>query len=31
MQCTDQVNEFAPRGEIRQPEWISELMNKYWG
>jgi ribosomal-protein-serine acetyltransferase len=24
------VKEFAPRGAVRQPEWISELMNRYW-
>lgn len=24
------VAEFAPRGEQKQPSWISELMNKYW-
>ena len=22
--------EFEPRGEIRQPEWVSELMKLYW-
>lgn len=22
--------EFAPRGEVRQPEWASELMARYW-
>ena len=21
---------FLPRGEIRQPEWVSELMKDYW-
>jgi tRNA-Thr(GGU) m(6)t(6)A37 methyltransferase TsaA len=24
------VAEFAPRGEIFQPEWITELMKNYW-
>jgi tRNA (adenine37-N6)-methyltransferase len=24
------VSEFAPRGSIFQPQWISELMRKYW-
>ena len=24
------VREYAPRGEIRQPEWTSELMQHYW-
>jgi tRNA (adenine37-N6)-methyltransferase len=24
------VREFAPRGEVRQPAWISELMQGYW-
>lgn len=24
------VREFGPRGEVRQPRWISELMNGYW-
>jgi len=24
------VKEFGPRGEINQPQWISELMTKYW-
>jgi tRNA-Thr(GGU) m(6)t(6)A37 methyltransferase TsaA len=24
------MREFAPRGEIRQPEWSSELMGGYW-
>jgi tRNA (adenine37-N6)-methyltransferase len=24
------VTEFAPRGKIFQPPWISELMQKYW-
>ncbi len=24
------VAEFAPRGSIFQPKWISELMHKYW-
>jgi tRNA (adenine37-N6)-methyltransferase len=24
------VKEFAPRGEVFQPHWISELMQKYW-
>jgi len=24
------VLEFAPRGEVFQPKWISELMRKYW-
>ncbi|MGZ3789714.1 MAG: SAM-dependent methyltransferase [Bacteriovorax sp.] len=24
------VKEFAPRGEINQPTWISELMKDYW-
>lgn len=25
------VNEFAPRGKVFQPTWISELMKGYWG
>jgi tRNA (adenine37-N6)-methyltransferase len=24
------VTEFAPRGSVFQPKWISELMQKYW-
>jgi tRNA-Thr(GGU) m(6)t(6)A37 methyltransferase TsaA len=24
------VREFAPRGEVFQPKWISELMQNYW-
>ena len=24
------VKEFAPRGTVHQPSWISELMNEYW-
>jgi tRNA (adenine37-N6)-methyltransferase len=24
------VKEFAPRGDVRQPEWITELMKEYW-
>ena len=24
------MREFAPRGEIRQPEWAGELMGEYW-
>ena len=24
------VQEFAPRGAIRQPSWITELMREYW-
>ncbi len=24
------VHEFGPRGEVRQPPWISELMRAYW-
>ncbi len=24
------MREFEPRGEIRQPEWASELMQNYW-
>lgn len=24
------MKEFGPRGEIRQPEWSSELMRNYW-
>ena len=24
------VNEFAPRGAIKQPSWITELMKGYW-
>jgi tRNA-Thr(GGU) m(6)t(6)A37 methyltransferase TsaA len=24
------VQEFAPRGEVHQPPWISELMQNYW-
>ncbi len=24
------VMEFAPRGEVTQPQWISELMQNYW-
>jgi tRNA-Thr(GGU) m(6)t(6)A37 methyltransferase TsaA len=22
--------EFAPKGEVREPSWVSELMNEYW-
>lgn len=25
------VKEFAPRGEVRQPGWVDELMRGYWG
>jgi tRNA (adenine37-N6)-methyltransferase len=25
------VEEFAPRGDVFQPKWISELMSRYWG
>jgi tRNA-Thr(GGU) m(6)t(6)A37 methyltransferase TsaA len=24
------VREFAPRGEVRQPDWMTELMRRYW-
>lgn len=24
------ITEFAPRGPVYQPQWISELMKKYW-
>ncbi len=24
------VREFGPRGEVRQPEWMTELMRRYW-
>lgn len=24
------MREFLPRGEVRQPEWVSELMAAYW-
>jgi tRNA-Thr(GGU) m(6)t(6)A37 methyltransferase TsaA len=24
------VREFGPRGEVRQPSWITELMSTYW-
>jgi tRNA (adenine37-N6)-methyltransferase len=24
------MREFLPRGEIRQPEWVAELMTAYW-
>ena len=24
------MQEFAPRGEIRQPKWVNELMRGYW-
>jgi tRNA (Thr-GGU) A37 N-methylase len=24
------MREFLPRGEIRQPEWVAELMAAYW-
>ncbi len=24
------VREFGPRGEVRQPEWMGELMRAYW-
>jgi tRNA (Thr-GGU) A37 N-methylase len=24
------VKEFAPRGEIRQPVWMTDLMKNYW-
>jgi tRNA-Thr(GGU) m(6)t(6)A37 methyltransferase TsaA len=25
------VREFGPRGEVRQPQWMEELMKDYWG
>jgi tRNA-Thr(GGU) m(6)t(6)A37 methyltransferase TsaA len=25
------VREFGPRGEVRQPAWMTELMRAYWG
>ncbi len=25
------VQEFGPRGEVHQPAWIGELMERYWG
>jgi tRNA-Thr(GGU) m(6)t(6)A37 methyltransferase TsaA len=24
------VREYAPRGEVRQPDWVGELMQHYW-
>ena len=24
------LNEFGPRGQVRQPEWATELMKRYW-
>jgi tRNA (Thr-GGU) A37 N-methylase len=24
------MNEFLPRGEVRQPQWAMELMKNYW-
>lgn len=24
------LREFAPKGEVRQPEWVTELMSGYW-
>jgi tRNA-Thr(GGU) m(6)t(6)A37 methyltransferase TsaA len=24
------MNEFGPRGEVRQPAWVGELMSDYW-
>jgi tRNA-Thr(GGU) m(6)t(6)A37 methyltransferase TsaA len=24
------MKEFAPRGSVRQPAWVTELMSKYW-
>ena len=24
------MDEFAPRGEVRQPAWSRELMSRYW-
>lgn len=24
------MNEFGPRGHVRQPEWATELMKRYW-
>jgi tRNA (Thr-GGU) A37 N-methylase len=24
------LSEFGPRGDVRQPEWASELMKRYW-
>ena len=24
------VREFGPRGDVRQPEWMDELMRAYW-
>ena len=24
------MREFLPRGEVRQPEWVAELMREYW-
>jgi tRNA (Thr-GGU) A37 N-methylase len=24
------VREYAPRGDIRQPRWVTELMRNYW-
>ena len=25
------VHEFGPRGAVKQPEWMTELMRQYWG
>jgi tRNA (Thr-GGU) A37 N-methylase len=24
------MREFLPRGEVRQPDWVAELMADYW-
>lgn len=24
------VKEFGPRGEVKQPDWMDQLMNQYW-
>ena len=24
------MTEFGPRGQVRQPEWATELMKRYW-
>jgi hypothetical protein len=26
----DDLREFLPRGEVRQPAWSHELMRRYW-
>jgi tRNA (Thr-GGU) A37 N-methylase len=30
LDITPYLQEFAPRGDIRQPQWSHELMQRYW-